>query len=89
MVGSFLEVILNVINLPGSTWLMFTGRNSVSHRSSAPRNFDAAIVGLHSIGGALCPADGPYFHCGLAHGHHGRRPPHQSECQCDIHELPV
>ena len=29
LVGSFLEVILNVINLPGSTWLMFTGRNSV------------------------------------------------------------
>ena len=37
LVGSFLEVILNVINLPGSTWLMFTGRNSVFLTGHLPR----------------------------------------------------
>ena len=53
------------LDLPGL--LMFTGRNSMfSHRSFAPRNVDAALLGLHSIGGALCPADGPCFERGVA-----------------------
>ena len=58
------QMISSVVNLAG--WSLLLETRWKSRRSPATRNFDAAILGLHSLGGALCPADGPCIHWSLA-----------------------